>query len=202
MNSRSLYLHAKRVMAAVENTINALDDGEVLLESLTSLGRRHQVWFVREEHFKVWKLHYLSPRTCSLSMFSLLYNLDFVNGVDRAVPKVTHDCFGFASLLSVIGPLCRCDCYGIGFRNSFENCFNVNWPRLGDSKADVSTQRALCQSQSGNYRSRAVYDGTTLLVRRYLHEKHKIKLIEFFLKFWWKIDFCSRVFRLSVLPRC
>ena len=53
MNSRSLYLHAKRVMAAVENTINALDDGEVLLESLTSLGRRHQVWFVREEHFKV-----------------------------------------------------------------------------------------------------------------------------------------------------
>ena len=54
MNSRSLYLHAKRVMAAVENTINALDDGEVLwMESLTSLGRRHQVWFVREEHFKV-----------------------------------------------------------------------------------------------------------------------------------------------------
>ena len=40
-------------MAAVENTINALDDGEVLLESLTSLGRRHQVWLVREEHFKV-----------------------------------------------------------------------------------------------------------------------------------------------------
>ena len=62
----------------------------------------------------------------------------------------------------------------------------MNWPRLGDSKADVSTQRALCQSQSGNYRLRAVYvqkDGTTLLVRRYLHEKHKIKLIEFFLKF-------------------
>ena len=53
MNSRSLYLHAKRVMTADENTINALDDGEVLLESLTSLGRRHQVWFVREEHFKV-----------------------------------------------------------------------------------------------------------------------------------------------------
>ena len=89
-------------------------------------------------------------------------------------------------MMSTFALICRCNCYGIGFRNSFENCFNVNWPRLGDSKADVSTQRALCQSQSGNYRSRVVYvqkDGTTLLVRRYLHGKHKIKLIEFLLKF-------------------
>ena len=53
MNSRSLYLHAKRVMAAVESTISALDDAEVLVESLTNLGRRHKPWFVREEHFKV-----------------------------------------------------------------------------------------------------------------------------------------------------
>ncbi|XP_078345231.1 neuroglobin-like [Oculina patagonica] len=53
MNSRSLYLHAKRVMAAVESTISALDDAEVLVESLTNLGRRHQPWSVREEHFKV-----------------------------------------------------------------------------------------------------------------------------------------------------
>lgn len=53
MNSRSLYLHAKRVMTAVENAINALDDGEVLTESLTSLGQRHQAWSVTEDHFAV-----------------------------------------------------------------------------------------------------------------------------------------------------
>ena len=53
MNSRSLYLHAKRVMAAVENTISALDDAEVLVVSLTNLGRRHRCWSIREEHFKV-----------------------------------------------------------------------------------------------------------------------------------------------------
>lgn len=55
MNSRSLYLHAKRVMAAVESTISALDDAEVLVESLTNLGRRHRPWSIREEHFKVLK---------------------------------------------------------------------------------------------------------------------------------------------------
>ncbi|KAJ7380386.1 hypothetical protein OS493_008842 [Desmophyllum pertusum] len=53
MNSRSLYLHAKRVMASVESAISALDDAEVLVESLTNLGRRHQPWSVREEHFTV-----------------------------------------------------------------------------------------------------------------------------------------------------
>ena len=56
MNSRSLYLHAKRVMAAVESTISALDDAEVLVESLTNLGRRHRCWSIREEHFKVLKV--------------------------------------------------------------------------------------------------------------------------------------------------
>ncbi|PFX27019.1 neuroglobin-like [Stylophora pistillata] len=71
MNSRSLYLHAKRVMAAVENTINALDDCEVLLESLSSLGQRHKVWFVREEHFKVvgeallWTLQNMLEAKCT-----------------------------------------------------------------------------------------------------------------------------------------
>lgn len=40
-------------MTAVENAINALDDGEVLTESLTSLGQRHQAWSVTEDHFAV-----------------------------------------------------------------------------------------------------------------------------------------------------
>ena len=40
-------------MAAVENAINSLDDGEVLTESLTSLGQRHQAWSVTEDHFAV-----------------------------------------------------------------------------------------------------------------------------------------------------
>ena len=65
MNSRSLYLHAKRVMAAVESTISALDDAEVLVESLTSLGRRHRSWSIREEHFKV-----LKEQTKNLGLFA------------------------------------------------------------------------------------------------------------------------------------
>ena len=42
-------------MAAVESTISALDDAEVLVESLTNLGRRHRPWSITEEHFKVLK---------------------------------------------------------------------------------------------------------------------------------------------------
>ena len=87
MNSRSLYLHAKRVMAAVESAICALDDAEVLVESLTNLGRRHQPWSVREEHFKVkqanfhylqrdliklWKKCFLKPSSSQLEISFLL----------------------------------------------------------------------------------------------------------------------------------
>ena len=159
-------------------------------------------------HFSLWLVQ-ITSAFFSTNQIKKLNQYWF--GLSRSVPRfMLAACLYWISchrlmMMSTFALICRCDCYGIGFRNSFENCFNVNWPRLRDSKADVSTQRALCQSQSGNYRSRVVYvqkDGTTLLVRRYLHGKHKIKLIEFLLKFWWKIDFCSRVFRLSVLPWC
>lgn len=65
MNSRSLYLHAKRVMAAVEQTICSLDDAEVLIETLTKLGRRHQPWSINEEHFKVNTFIVVSIRSTS-----------------------------------------------------------------------------------------------------------------------------------------
>ena len=70
MNSRSLYLHAKRVMAVVESSISALDDAEVLVESLTDLGRKHLPWSIREEHFKV-----LKERKTNLGLVSMIMAL-------------------------------------------------------------------------------------------------------------------------------
>jgi len=53
MNSRSLYLHANRVMAVVENAISALDDADEVIKSLTNLGKKHQPWSLTQEHFRV-----------------------------------------------------------------------------------------------------------------------------------------------------
>lgn len=53
MNSRSLYLHANRVMAVVENAISALDDADEVIDSLTNLGKKHQPWSLTQEHFRV-----------------------------------------------------------------------------------------------------------------------------------------------------
>ena len=53
MNSRSLHLHAKRVMGALENAVLALNDAEVFTEYLMNLGERHLPWSVKMEHFDV-----------------------------------------------------------------------------------------------------------------------------------------------------
>ena len=53
INSRSLYLHVKRVMNAMENAVLSLNDAEVSIEYLMNLGERHQPWSVRLEHFDV-----------------------------------------------------------------------------------------------------------------------------------------------------
>ena len=52
-------------MAAVEQTICSLDDAEVLIETLTKLGRRHQPWSINEEHFKVNKFIVVCIRSAS-----------------------------------------------------------------------------------------------------------------------------------------
>jgi len=53
INSRSLYLHAKRVMGALENAVLALNDAEVFTEYLLNLGERHLPWTLKMEHFDV-----------------------------------------------------------------------------------------------------------------------------------------------------
>lgn len=53
LNSRSLYLHAKRVMSAVENAVSALNDAEAFTRYLENLGARHIPWHVQKEHFNV-----------------------------------------------------------------------------------------------------------------------------------------------------
>ncbi|KAJ7380383.1 hypothetical protein OS493_008836 [Desmophyllum pertusum] len=51
ISSRSLYLHAKRFMCALENALLSLNDAEVFLEYLMNLGERHRQWPVELEHF-------------------------------------------------------------------------------------------------------------------------------------------------------
>ena len=57
MNSRSLFLHSKRLMAAIESAISSLDDGQEFLEYLTNLGQRHIAISIADKHFKVGSLH-------------------------------------------------------------------------------------------------------------------------------------------------
>jgi len=53
ISSRSLHLHAKRVMSALENAVLALNDAEVFTEYLMNLGERHLPWTLKMEHFDV-----------------------------------------------------------------------------------------------------------------------------------------------------
>ena len=53
ISSRSLHLHAKRVMGALENAVLALNDAEVFTEYLMNLGERHLPWSLKMEHFDV-----------------------------------------------------------------------------------------------------------------------------------------------------
>ena len=53
MNSRSLFLHSKRLMEALEIAISSLDDGQDFAEYFTYLGERHAAISITENHFKV-----------------------------------------------------------------------------------------------------------------------------------------------------
>ncbi|CAH3152671.1 unnamed protein product [Pocillopora meandrina] len=71
INSRSLYLHVRRVMTALENAIFSLNDAEVFIEYLMNLGERHKAWPVRLEHFDmieealIWTLKDSFPTKCT-----------------------------------------------------------------------------------------------------------------------------------------
>ena len=65
INSRSLYLHVRRVMTALENAVFCLNDAEVFIEYLINLGERHKAWPVRLKHFNV----------CIFIMLSRVHNL-------------------------------------------------------------------------------------------------------------------------------
>lgn len=53
LNSRSLYLHAKRVMNSVENAVSSLNDAEAFTHYLGNLGARHIPWNIQMGHFNV-----------------------------------------------------------------------------------------------------------------------------------------------------
>ncbi len=53
MNSRSLFLHAARLMAVVEDAVSSLDDAQRFIDDLTKLGERHLAMSINEKHLKV-----------------------------------------------------------------------------------------------------------------------------------------------------
>ena len=53
MNSRSLFLHSKRLMTVVEDAISSLDDAKELIADLMNLGERHLAMSITEKHLKV-----------------------------------------------------------------------------------------------------------------------------------------------------
>lgn len=68
MNSRSLFLHSKRLMAVVEETVLSLDDAKGLIEDLTNLGERHLAMSITEKHLKVRKLMYLKATLYEMAL--------------------------------------------------------------------------------------------------------------------------------------
>ncbi|CAH3164284.1 unnamed protein product, partial [Pocillopora meandrina] len=86
INSRSLYLHVRRVMNALENAAFSLYDEEVFIEYLRNLGERHKTWPVRLEHFDVCILlcrsRLLTNTYCCIALYS---NVNCRRGQYRAI---------------------------------------------------------------------------------------------------------------------
>ena len=86
INSRSLYLQVRRVMTALENTVFSLNDGEVFIEHLMSLGERRKTCPVRPEHFDVCVLlcrsRLLTGTSCCIALYS---NVNYRRGKYSAI---------------------------------------------------------------------------------------------------------------------
>ena len=86
INSRSLYLHVRRVMNALENAVFSLYDAEVFIECLMNLGERHKTWPLRLEHFDVCILlcrpRLLTGTYCCITLYS---NVNYRRGKNRAI---------------------------------------------------------------------------------------------------------------------
>ncbi|XP_078345778.1 neuroglobin-like [Oculina patagonica] len=71
MSSRSLYLHVKIVMRALENAVLSLNDWEKFTQYLMNLGERHRPWSLKMEHFDLlkeaflWTLQDMLQATCT-----------------------------------------------------------------------------------------------------------------------------------------
>ena len=53
LNSRSLFLHAERVMAAVRKVVTTLEESNLTISCLHDLGKRHILWGISRSHFDV-----------------------------------------------------------------------------------------------------------------------------------------------------
>ena len=86
INSRSLYLHVRRVMNALENAVFSLYDAEVFIEYLRNFGERHKTWPVRLEHFDVCILlcrsRLFTGTYCCIALYN---NVNFRRGKYRAI---------------------------------------------------------------------------------------------------------------------
>ena len=86
INSRSLYLHVRRVMTAMENTVFSLNAVEVFIEYLMNFGKRDKTWHVRLEDFDVCILlcrsRLLRGTYCCIALYS---NVNCRRGKYRAI---------------------------------------------------------------------------------------------------------------------
>ncbi|PFX27021.1 hypothetical protein AWC38_SpisGene8312 [Stylophora pistillata] len=85
MNSRSLFLHSKRLMAVVEEAVSSLDDAKELIEDLTNLGERHLAMSITEKHLK--NLQRAGPATNQDAKHRLLANKGTAQ-IDRHIARM------------------------------------------------------------------------------------------------------------------
>ncbi|XP_031556223.1 neuroglobin-like [Actinia tenebrosa] len=96
LNSRSLYLHAKRVMNAMENAVSSLNDSETFTCYLANLGDRHLPWNIQRQHFDIvgecllWTLQDMLGPACTTDVAQAWAELfgyiteSMLSGIDRA----------------------------------------------------------------------------------------------------------------------
>ena len=79
--SRSLFLHARRVMTAVENAVSSMDDTEVFVVYLRELGGRHA------HHLMKTKLFDVSSKVCNACWIDMQVSLDLHSAALTDVPS-------------------------------------------------------------------------------------------------------------------
>ena len=69
LQDQRMVYHVKRVMDAITNVVNALDNMASLVSQLKRIGGHHAKFKVKNEHFKVSKRAYFACSVINLSIY-------------------------------------------------------------------------------------------------------------------------------------